>query len=321
MTQPINPMEQIKCPHCSQPYAVRPDQWEQYSGRAINCTRCGRPFTVEARHIVPQTAPPAPAYGQPPPYVPASGNPMMQQQPAYGGMPYPIQPTRTSGFAVWSLVCGLLSFCVPVIGNLLAIVFGIIGIAKTSTPQVRGRGMAITGLILGIIAFPIVILFYFMLGAMTPGLSNVREAANRAKCHANMSQLGQAMLMYANANKGEFPDKLEDLLTTDPTIDRNVFICPDDDKTAPSGSVQIAAQGIASGKNCSYIYVGSGVTASDPPDTVLLYEPLSLHHQYQAGMNVLFADGHVAALNVSDGQAIVDQQAAGTRPIKSSAGP
>jgi prepilin-type processing-associated H-X9-DG protein len=321
MTQANNPMEQIKCPHCGQTYAVRPDQWEQYSGRTINCTRCGWAFTVEARHVIPQTAAPAPAYGQPPAYVPAGANAMMPQQPVYGGMPYPIQPTTTSGFAVWSLVCGLLSFCVPVIGNLLAIVFGIIGIVKTGTPQVRGRGMAITGLILGIVALPVVGLLFFMLGAMTPALSNAREAANRVKCTANMNQLGQAMLVYANANKGEFPDKLEDLLTSDPTIDRNVFICPDDDKTAPSGSVQMAAQGIASGKNCSYIYVGSGVTASDPADTVLLYEPLSLHHQYQPGMNVLFADGHVAALNKSDGQAIVDQQAAGTRPIKSSAGP
>lgn len=322
MTEPIHPTEQIKCPHCGQTYAVRPEQWAQYSGRTINCTRCGQPFSVETRPV-PSAPPPMPAYGPPPAYPPAAPAPMQPPPGMYGVPPYSIQPAITSGWAIWSLVCGLLSFCVPVLGNLLAIIFGIVGITKTGTPQVRGRGMAIAGLILGVVAFPIVGLFYLMIGAtMIPGLSNAREVANRVKCTSNMTQLGQAMLMYASANKGEFPDKLEDVLTSDPTLDRIVFVCPDDDKTPPSSaSIQAAAQGIASGKNCSYIYVGSGVTQSDSADTVLMYEPLSLHHHYQPGMNVLFADGHVEYLSASAGQSILNQQAAGTRPIKASAGP
>jgi prepilin-type processing-associated H-X9-DG protein len=211
---------------------------------------------------------------------------------------------------------------VPVIGNVLAIAFGIVGIIKTAAPQVRGRGMAITGLILGVVAFPVAGVLFMMLSVTFPALSSAREQANRIKCSSNMRQLGQAMLMYANANKDEFPDKLEDLLTADPTLDRNAFICPDDDKAAPSAtSVQTAAQEISSGKNCSYIYVGSGVGSSASPDTVLLYEPLALHHAHNPGMNVLFADGHVEFFASSSAKSILSQQSAGTRPIKASSGP
>jgi hypothetical protein len=57
--------------------------------------------------------------------------------------------SRTSGAAIASLVCGLL-LCIPVITGLVAIITGIAGIVETGKPAVRGRGMAIAGLILGI---------------------------------------------------------------------------------------------------------------------------------------------------------------------------
>ena len=58
----------------------------------------------------------------------------------------PIQ--RTSGFAVASLVLGLLGIW-P-----LAVIFGGVGISKTKEGlNVSGRGMAVAGLVLGIIIF------------------------------------------------------------------------------------------------------------------------------------------------------------------------
>src|SRR5690242_13035800 len=38
----------IQCPNCGQAYFVQPHQWGQYLGQTINCTRCGKPFTVTA---------------------------------------------------------------------------------------------------------------------------------------------------------------------------------------------------------------------------------------------------------------------------------
>jgi Domain of unknown function (DUF4190) len=75
-----------------------------------------------------------------PPYVP----PGMQ-----GAGGYSMPPAgRTSGAAVTSLVCGLL-MCIPFVAGLIAIITGIVGISTTGNPAVRGRGMAIAGLILG----------------------------------------------------------------------------------------------------------------------------------------------------------------------------
>jgi len=55
---------------------------------------------------------------------------------------------RTSGAAVCSLVCGLV-ICFPV-ASVVAVITGIIGVVETAKPTMKGRGMAIAGLILGI---------------------------------------------------------------------------------------------------------------------------------------------------------------------------
>jgi hypothetical protein len=59
--------------------------------------------------------------------------------------------SRTSAAAVTSLICGLLG-CVPGVTGLIAVITGIIGISRTGNPAIKGRGMAIAGLILGLIS-------------------------------------------------------------------------------------------------------------------------------------------------------------------------
>src|SRR5437870_3593793 len=51
--------------------------------------------------------------------------------------------------------------------------------------------------VIGIIALLISILL--------PSLNRARETANRVKCASNLRQIGQAMLLYANENKGTYP--------------------------------------------------------------------------------------------------------------------
>jgi hypothetical protein len=59
---------------------------------------------------------------------------------------------KTSGAAVASLIFGILG-CVPLLTGLLAIICGIIGLRTTRNPAYSGRGMAVAGLILGLVSF------------------------------------------------------------------------------------------------------------------------------------------------------------------------
>ncbi|WP_085101141.1 DUF4190 domain-containing protein [Mycobacterium paraense] len=87
--------------------------------------------------------PPYPAGPYPAPY-PSGAYPQPYPPAPYPPPVYPYPPPRptTSGFAVASLVCGIVG------GVLLSVIFGIIALGKTRPGGQRGRGMAIAGLAL-----------------------------------------------------------------------------------------------------------------------------------------------------------------------------
>jgi hypothetical protein len=84
------------------------------------------------------------AYGQPNPY--AQPNPY--GQPAYNpyGQPMqpgvPPQPQGTNGFAIASLIFGILG------GILFAVIFGIVALTQIPKRNQKGKGMAVAGLVL-----------------------------------------------------------------------------------------------------------------------------------------------------------------------------
>lgn len=87
-------------------------------------------------------AAPAP-YGSPTP-APYAGPATPYGGPAgpYGAPAYAPAPARTDGFAIAALVFGLL-------GGLLGIVFGIVALRRIKRDGSGGRGMAVTGIVLG----------------------------------------------------------------------------------------------------------------------------------------------------------------------------
>ena len=106
-----------------------------------------------------------PGYGYPPPY--------------YGPTPYGMPPTmgyppKTSGFAIAALVIGIIGilfsfswyiFFIGIPLDALAIIFGGIGLAHAKKGY-KGRGMAIAGLVLGIIGISILGTLLMLLGLM-----------------------------------------------------------------------------------------------------------------------------------------------------------
>src|SRR5437879_2246464 len=44
-----------------------------------------------------------------------------------------------------------------------------------------------------------------LIALLIPALSGIREQANRVKCMSNLKSIGQAMKIYANDNKGQYP--------------------------------------------------------------------------------------------------------------------
>ena len=141
----------------------------------------------------------------------------------------------------------------------------------------------------------IVGIILLLISILLPSLCRAREPANRVKCSSNVRQIGQAILLYANDNGGNYPDMLEQVLATQ-DITAECFVCPSsNDEKAPGDTPQEMAKNLSAGHHLSYIYLGKALTTHSPPETPVLYEPIDNHDN--DGSNVLFVDGHVEWFN------------------------
>ena len=113
--------------------------------------------------------PPPPSYGEQSP-----GQPQYQQQPYQ--QPYAAaQSSGTNGAAVAALITGIIALllswipAINILGFLLAIVAivtGFIGMKKANAPGGSGKGLAIGGLVTGILAILVTVLVYAGLAAI-----------------------------------------------------------------------------------------------------------------------------------------------------------
>jgi hypothetical protein len=82
-----------------------------------------------------------------PPAIPVPLSPSFAPAYAHPGL---VGPRPSNGPAVTSLVCGVAGI-VPFITSLLALVFGMVGLNRAKQVGGAGRGMALSGLILGVL--------------------------------------------------------------------------------------------------------------------------------------------------------------------------
>ena len=114
-------------------------------------------------------------YGAAP--LPPQGRPIVSPGPApWAAHPYDGRPNST--VAVWALITGvvgiLAGWCMFGLPSIAAIILGHVGMSQTKSDQVKGRGMAVAGLVLGYVAFiPAMIFTIWMIvggaaGMVTP---------------------------------------------------------------------------------------------------------------------------------------------------------
>ncbi len=205
----------------------------------------------------------------------------------------PAQTTaiKTSGWAIASLVCAILSPLTCFISGLLAIIFGIVALVNInkSRGNLKGNGMAISGIVIPIIIVPFIAI---LLSILMPALAKVRILSQRVVCGSHMNSIGKELMIYANDNNDKYPatDKWCDLLLENSNISKKVLICPG----APEGPCDYAMN-----KNIEKI------GPLGPSDLVLLFETdpgwnqsgdeeiLSTENHKGDGCNILFNDGHV----------------------------
>ncbi|MGW8483660.1 DUF4190 domain-containing protein [Microbacterium sp. NPDC055903] len=153
----------------------------------------GYPGSAQPVHPIPaapagQPYPAAPAYPSAPTYsAPAAP---VYQAPAAPGYPAPAYPAYaaarpTNGLALATLICGIagivfswliFAIIVPIFISLAAVVMGHISLSQIKrNPALGGRGMALTGLILGYvpIAISIILLLFGILAIVAFGAFSV----------------------------------------------------------------------------------------------------------------------------------------------------
>jgi type IV pilus assembly protein PilA len=128
-------------------------------------------------------------------------------QPPVSAVSAPLPEAKTSGKAVASLILSFFSWCF--IPGVIAVVLGHIAYSeiKKSAGQLKGKGVAIAGLILGYGGIAMIPFILIVAAIAIPNLLRARAAANEASAVGSLRTLNVAQVTYASTyNTGFSPD-------------------------------------------------------------------------------------------------------------------
>ncbi len=154
-----------------------------------------------------------------------------------------------------------------------------------------------------------------MASILLPSLNKARETANRVKCAANLKQIGNGLILYANENKGAAPPDLGTLVVEDLTA--QVFICPSGNTAPPDIETQSKPDLLTKwiNANSDYVYIKpAGPLVNLGADVIVVYEKFEDHDN--DGINILYADGHVEFMRAEDAHKEIDAQTKAAPKLK-----
>lgn len=216
-----------------------------------------------------------------------------------GGASQPVAGAKTSGLAIASLVLGILSIFTLFLTALPAVICGIIGLVKigNSNGQLKGKGLAITGIAMPAAALPIIAM---LLAILMPALGNVKHMAQRIVCATNLQGLSTAVQTYSLDYDDEFPtgQKWCDLLINEAEVSPMSFECKGLPREAfcygfNSNLEGLSFYNVAADVVMMFEIEGGRNTTGGPE---LLYTG---RHQ-DKGCNIAFVDGHVEFVRAAD---------------------
>jgi len=186
---------------------------DENAGRRARCPECG------ADLIIPNLGNGGVADVTDNPYMaPAAG-------PGAASMVAP----RTSGKAIASLVLGICSFLCNIFTGIPAIVLGALGLGdiKRSGGAIQGKGMAITGIVLGCFfgTLGLISMLGILVGLLLPAVNSAREAGRRTQCMNNLRQIGLAMVNYMSTHN-VFPPAATVSPDGEPLLSWRVLVLP-----------------------------------------------------------------------------------------------
>jgi type IV pilus assembly protein PilA len=120
--------------------------------------------------------------------------------PASPSQPLPMFPAeRTSGKAIASLISGIFFFFFPT--AILAIIFGYLSLSeiRASAGRIGGKGMAVTGLVLGYLGVSFIPILIIAAIAI-PNLLRARIAANESAAASSVRTLATAEASYVSSH-------------------------------------------------------------------------------------------------------------------------
>jgi hypothetical protein len=207
---------------------------------------------------------------------------------------------KLSRMAIFSVVLGVIGFLG--VTGLAGLILGIVSLVKIngSLGRLRGKGVAVTGIVLNGIMLLLIVPLVVMAGLLLPALAQAKSKAQTINCVNNLKQLSIAIKIYSRDNNDKFPSAANwcDAINTTVGSPR-VFQCPDNLSLRCAYAYNKKVSGMEEGKV--------------DPQTVVLFESnlgwngaggpndVAMRHRRQSNQLVIvgFADGSVQQIPAS----------------------